>query len=374
MGLIRLILAISVVVSHSGSIFGIRFVGGQMAVQSFYIISGFYMALILTEKYIGPNGSYRLFISNRLLRLFPVYWTVALLTLIISSAAYFVTGGDDSVSMHAFHEHYKDLNLGSFLFLMFTNVFLVLQDVVMFLGLDIETGKLFFTTNFRNTDPALYKFLMVPQAWTIGIEITFYLIAPFLVKRKWSAILTLIALSLTLRVILYTNGLTHDPWTHRFFPTELVFFLFGIVAYRLYKMLEHIPISPRIMNMIFGTVLVATITYTAWPIKFKPYIYLTLFFISLPFIFIHTKRWKFDRYIGELSYPVYISHMLVIGVFGFFDVEFTPVMSILLIGVTLAFSFALNAFIAAPLERTRQSRVKTVKSPVSVVNNGVVSN
>ena len=47
MGLLRLILAISVVIWHSSPIFGISLVGGQAAVQAFYIISGFYMALIL---------------------------------------------------------------------------------------------------------------------------------------------------------------------------------------------------------------------------------------------------------------------------------------------------------------------------------------
>ena len=45
---------------------------GYVSVQVFYIISGFYMALILNTKYVGP-GSYRVFIANRLLRIFPAY-------------------------------------------------------------------------------------------------------------------------------------------------------------------------------------------------------------------------------------------------------------------------------------------------------------
>jgi len=61
MGLLRLILAISVVLAHTSYIFGFGLVGGQAAVQAFYIISGFYMALVLNEKYIGENRSYYLF-------------------------------------------------------------------------------------------------------------------------------------------------------------------------------------------------------------------------------------------------------------------------------------------------------------------------
>lgn len=72
MGSLRFLLAIAVVIDHSGPIFGVESVGGSTAVQAFYIISGFYMSLILSEKYVGANGGYSLFFTNRLLRLFPV--------------------------------------------------------------------------------------------------------------------------------------------------------------------------------------------------------------------------------------------------------------------------------------------------------------
>jgi peptidoglycan/LPS O-acetylase OafA/YrhL len=74
MGSLRLILALSVFLAHTGSLFGVFLVGPSVAVQSFFLISGFYMALVLNEKYKG-SGSYYLFITNRLLRLLP-YWVV----------------------------------------------------------------------------------------------------------------------------------------------------------------------------------------------------------------------------------------------------------------------------------------------------------
>ncbi len=84
MGLLRLLLAISVVLAHLQFIFGYSLIGTRPAVQSFFIISGFYMSLILTEKYVGKKGSYFLFISNRFLRIFPIYWLTLILTITIS--------------------------------------------------------------------------------------------------------------------------------------------------------------------------------------------------------------------------------------------------------------------------------------------------
>ena len=83
MGLIRLLLSIAVVVTHTGTFFGLRLTGGVIAVQSFYMISGFYMTLVLSEKYKNPNSLW-LFWSKRILRLWPVYFVTLLFTLSIS--------------------------------------------------------------------------------------------------------------------------------------------------------------------------------------------------------------------------------------------------------------------------------------------------
>ena len=79
MGLLRLILALNVVIAHAGgNIFKVTSVGGLISVETFFMISGFYMSLILTSKYKGLD-KYGLFMSNRLLRLFPIYFTVLFL-------------------------------------------------------------------------------------------------------------------------------------------------------------------------------------------------------------------------------------------------------------------------------------------------------
>ncbi len=359
MGLLRIILAITVVLAHSSSIYGFKFVGGQIAVQTFYIISGFYMTLILNEKYIGGSGSYKLFISNRFLRLFPVYWTVLLLTIICSLIIAMFSDGKNLGSFSHYVTYFDNMSLVSLIFLIFTNVFLFLQDIVMFLGLNTLTGNLFFTHNFRETSPMLYEFLFIPQAWTIGVEITFYLIAPFLVKRKLKFILLLIVLTLLLRVVLsFYFGLGDDPWSYRFFPTELVFFLLGIISYHVYKYIKKIEIKLLYLKIVWVNVLLFTLFYNYIPFPGKIYLYLLIFFISLPFIFILTKNWTKDIYIGELSYPIYISHILVLNCMKEFNFTSYGNLGLNLTTISIVFSIILNELIAKRIDKIRQDRVK----------------
>jgi len=358
MGVLRFILAVTVVIAHSSSIFGFSFVGGKIAVQAFYIISGFYMTLILNEKYVGINNSYKLFISNRFLRLYPIYWIVLLLTILLSIAISIYSNGRNLEQFAIYAEYFDKMNFGSFAFLVFTNLFLFLQDIVMFLGLDPSTGNLFFTTNFRETTPQLHQFLFVSQAWTIGVEISFYLIAPFIVRRKLTYIIPLIFLSLLLRFVLTHYGLDYDPWSYRFFPTELAFFLLGIVSYQIYVKMRNLKIKKAYLNTIWLSIMAFTLFYSFLPIPYKYSIYLFLFFICLPFIFILTKKWRFDTYIGELSYPIYISHIFVLFSMNLFKIPYVLGFGLSLTIMTVLFSILLNEFVAKKIETIRQKRVK----------------
>lgn len=358
MGLLRFLLAISVAIAHSSSIFGFHLFDTELAVKSFYIISGFYMALILNEKYVGINSSYKLFITNRLLRLFPIYWIVLLLTISYSVFLSIHTNGNDLGSFTCYAAYWDVMSLGSFIYLVFTNLFLFLQDTIMFLGLDTSNGHLFFTSNFRNNTPELYTFLIIPQAWTVGIEITFYLIAPFLVRRKLKIIILLILLSLMLRAILYYYfNLNFDPWTYRFFPTELVFFLLGIVSYHGYKKIQNLSIKKTHLKLIWFSVLGVTIFHNFLPIPFKDSLYLAGFFIALPFIFILTKNWKKDAYIGELSYPIYISHILIVTITKSLTISNGFVLGLTYTIALIGFSLLLNNFVAKSIEKIRQKRI-----------------
>lgn len=84
MGLIRFLLALSVVIVHSSPLLGLEIIPGSQAVHSFYIISGFYMTMIFVEKYEGTERPLYYFFSNRVLRLYPLYLLVIILTVLLS--------------------------------------------------------------------------------------------------------------------------------------------------------------------------------------------------------------------------------------------------------------------------------------------------
>lgn len=365
MGLIRFLLALAVVITHCGPIFDLRLTSGEIAVQSFYIISGFYMSMILNEKYIGINGSYKLFITNRFIRLFPIYWVILILTLITSILIYY-TNNETITSIHSYTAVHQ--NLVSFCYLILTNIVIIGQDIVMFLGINPDDGLLFFTNDFKKTNPPLFTFLLIPQAWTLGLELAFYLIAPFILRQKTKIIVGCIFLSFFLRLYIFNVlNLHNDPWSYRFFPTEIMFFLLGHISYKInlkYKLKSkrlNLALLCYIVFIIFMYSYIPSGTLPYFPFSLKEIIYFTSMSIAIPFIFNFFKTNLADNKIGDLSYPIYISHMFVsllcsLLPFAIFKQGTTIAL------VTIGFSLTLNHFIAKPIEKIRQSRLKKLKT------------
>lgn len=353
MGLIRALLALSVILNHSESFLGLKLVGGAIAVQAFFIISGFYMALILNEKYIHENGSYKLFISNRFLRIYPIYWVVFLLVILSSISIYLYKG---NLGFFRYYSEYWDsMSISTLFFLVISNISLFFQDIVLFLGLDTSTGELFFSPKF--TEPHLYYFMAIPQAWSVSVELVFYLIAPFIARKKVHILVILALLSFLLRFFLYSNGLKEDPWSYRFFATEFFFFFLGIIAYHIYKKISKIQ-NLEYSKYVYIYIVLFLICYSIIPINesFKYILFLSNFFLALPFIFLLSKKWKKDRYIGDLSYPMYISHIFILSLLSVIKVPPHYVGEIGTI-LTIIFSVFLNEFIAKKIELYRQKRV-----------------
>ena len=126
MGKLRLLLALAVVAAHYGPVFGTKLVGGEVAVKSFFMISGFYMSLVLNEKYVKEKSSYALFISNRFLRLYPIYWVILLMTALYSVFQVFYTGGANAGRMNIAYEYItsgRPLDQFSIVFLILANIF-----------------------------------------------------------------------------------------------------------------------------------------------------------------------------------------------------------------------------------------------------------
>lgn len=361
MGCLRLLLAICVVISHNQPMFGLYMLNGEYAVEIFFMVSGFYMALILNEKYSGP-GSYKIFISNRLLKIYPAYYACLVATIAISLIFYFTMG--NPLKLWPFISYFDNLGLSAKSFIIAANSFIFGQDAFMFAGVDMNKGEIFFTDNFRNTKLPLFNYLLVPQAWSISIELMFYLIAPFIVRRRISVIIPFIAISFFIKN--YTTnvlGMNYDPWTYRFFFSEVGYFLLGAVAYRLLPGVNIINSIKLIPISIIAITASFIIFFHEIDYQYKYEFLCALFFFAIPIAFSFCKKNNADRYIGELSYPVYLIHYIV-SIATAEVVKNTIAMAykteiVLLISIFL--SVLIMKIVINPIDRVRQKRVLTTQ-------------
>lgn len=312
MGIIRLLLALSVVITHSAeqNFYGFRIVGGQAAVQAFYVISGFYMALVLNRKY-GPGlDGYKTFILARIFRLFPAYLFVLGLAILLALTA---------IVPHPALERWKTYGtlfspLGYLLYALpqFT---LIGQDLSLFTSFDAQTASIFYDSNLNQVEPGTVpgsRMMFVGQAWTLSVEMMFYCLAPLIVRRI-PLIVTLFAGSWAIRIALAAMGYRNDPFLYRFFPSELAMFLLGSFAYHVYARYESNRDHMAKFGMVGMAWMLILLLALFWfdQIKMRSLIVSTSMGATVPFIFALTRNWKWDRWIGELSYPVYICHELV---------------------------------------------------------------
>jgi peptidoglycan/LPS O-acetylase OafA/YrhL len=304
MGTLRTIFALAVAIAHAGGIAGYVPMNGDTAVQAFYVVSGFYMAMVFTEKYAVLARPARTFWLSRYLRLAPAYIVVAAISLWIVNRGLL-----------------DGLDVRAWLLIMISQVAMLGQDVFAFLAIDHATGQLFFVKNFhaldRNAATSLLAYLPVPQGWTLGLEAAFYLCVPLLARRRTRTLALLAAAILSLHLAgMYLLGLRGDPWTYRFFPFELAVFLFGMLAYRAMRA----GWVSRYPPAIFPTLVVLAVAYHYIPGggAEKRWVYVVALALSVPTIFQFTKASAVDRWIGDFSYPLYIVHLLAFAVVGKF--------------------------------------------------------
>lgn len=359
MGTLRILLALWVVAVHGDAFFGMKITQGWAAVQCFFIISGFYMSLILNEKYTG-SGSVKVFLSQRFFRLLPTYWAVLLLTLAVTGLAW-GWWGHALPPLLMWQEHAPVLGVGNVPLFASANILLLGHTELLFLGMDPADGSLHLVANFLHTDPWVWRFTFIPQAWSIELELLFYVLAPFLVRRPLPVILGVMALSFAVRGVCYVVfKLTFDPWTYRFFPNELALFLMGAVSYRIYRAAWRERLAEGLWLWgLYGVFFLYTLGFSFIPLpgQIKAWPYYGLATVTIPFLFAQTKNWRWDRYIGELSYPVYLIHFLVVWICeAALPAAWQWNRSLWAMAGSLLLSLLLSWALIEPLERWRAQR------------------
>src|SRR3981081_2651731 len=171
MGYLRLVLALVVACGHlqTDALYGkteasVFSVGPIIAVKLFFIISGFYMAMVF-HKY----GSARGFYLSRSMRLFPIYW-LAIIGCVLSAS---VLGQDRIPPFIDFSLWHQVHGLVAKILLVFSNM--------SFLGLDFSfffcvapDGASFSLISMSGCPPGHFlgieKAVIIPPAWTLALE------------------------------------------------------------------------------------------------------------------------------------------------------------------------------------------------------------
>jgi peptidoglycan/LPS O-acetylase OafA/YrhL len=361
------LLAIAVVASHSpyGGLPGFQFVEGITAVKGFFVISGFFITLVLCENR-AYQDTFRFYFS-RYLRLWPMYFVCAIPALLLSSWNVF-SFGDQSVS---YAEAFKQLDGTGKFYILFSNLTMFFQEWSLFLQADWHTGALSFTSDFNaGTTPIVYKLLWDTPSWSLSIELMFYLIAPFIVRSPMRVI-GLTAASLLVRIFTARYFPLMDPWGSRFVPSELCMFGFGSMAYHCHRaVMASVPVAIRslmtatgIGGMSFLIVAIAFHIDTGGLWRFSqtlllksPLLFVVIAILIGP-IFELTRSSRLDRWLGDMSYPIYLSHVPVYAAMTALGRLGSPNSYVVGLFVTVLISAALLRLVDAPVARFRKSQL-----------------
>ncbi|WP_419786051.1 acyltransferase family protein [Pseudodesulfovibrio sp.] len=299
MGFYRLLLALAVFNSHFPVFEDLSIVDGHEAVLTFFAISGFYMALILDTAYASPRSFYR----GRFLSLYPQY----IFALVVSLSLLLALDIHPYTDLKHFRAFLADP--AAVLLSLWSWLTLTGQELFFCIGRATD-GTLHFVADTRT---AIWRQLPLVQAWSLSLEVLFYILAPFLVRLRTKALILLVAASLGLKLWLYFGPLYGVAFATRFFPAEFWLFGSGILAYRVHKFL---PKDSSALDW-FLLVVLAGLTLVANDVDgdLEPFFLPLAALLSMPFIFRALRHTSWDRAAGKLSYPFYLLHLTAIAIF-----------------------------------------------------------
>jgi peptidoglycan/LPS O-acetylase OafA/YrhL len=284
MGAWRLVLAWLVVADHTAGLTGIagNLGMGKIAVATFFFISGFLMPLTFDTHYraYGTRVGSRKFYVNRFLRIYPIYWASLAVTL-LAVLAYGPTLMEHATTL-------RDL----------TQVRTYLSNALL-LGLNQTRA---WGGDFRFN----------PPAWTLDVELQYYVLVPFILwmtvwnRRLMTALLTVFG-GVSIYLFFYPVGLLDID---RSLLAWSSFFLLGYAFY----------LSPRLQLLARCKPLLAiAIAIALLVMRFSAHLNVVHLFATFAcmivsaYLLVLQKNRGFgplDRLLGDLSYPTYILHWI----------------------------------------------------------------
>ena len=287
MGTYRLLLAVAVALSHMNVRVFNEHNPGVVAVISFFLISGFVMTGLVRTHY----AQYRdvpAFYLDRMARIFPQYLLFLALTAIC----------------HAYLNFNSSFLRRASLIGVLSNISAIPLDLYMF-------------------SDKIEQFTFIPQAWSLGLELMFYLCFP-LIMVSGARTPAFIASALFWLVAAF-RVIDPDIWGYRLLPGTLFVFLLGAFIYDDRKPTPRHPAVILFVALAVCAVLLRSLgkldplpntsQYT-WEVLVG-----TLFGIPMLFVLCRVARRRWDDWFGNLSYGVFLCHYLVIWLFDSFGIE-----------------------------------------------------
>ena len=308
LGTLRLILALAVALSHAD----FRIAGlnpGVIAVTGFYLVSGYVMTGLLQRHYPDARHAGGFYL-DRGLRLMPQYLFYLLLALVwfladlspapAASQAYFLSRMPDAVDL---------LN----------NLAVIPLNYFMWNGAD--------------------RYTLIPPAWSLGAEMQFYLLAPFVLL--WPRrLLGLGLLGFGVYLLAVFGQVNSDWFGYRLLPGVLTFFLLGALLRHLHQHTRHRAALALVAAVVLGSLLIGALARAHGSLN-QPYNQETLLGLILIFPLLHglarRPRRGWDEHAGDLSYGLFLNHFLILWVVFPAGVSVAQLPLFLLLGLLLAF-------------------------------------
>ena len=293
MGIFRFLLAALVVLFHFG---GLGWIVGRIAVFAFYGISGFLIFQVLDRVYLSePRGIPRFF-CNRFVRLVPLYlvYTVLTLAMVRGLGPQAIVDPAGRRILRAPIEATSNCSTRRATF-----------------GPDVEmVGSM----------PVL-QFIprLIPQGWSIGVEGTFYLLAPLVVlttrRRAWALAgwigVGLLAFLWGVRTAGIDLDLFQTVVYKNAVASAVVFFMGGAFYYLRRRWGQPLPFVAIAIPMLawVAVVTIPALEYRSWTGAFcgcvLAVLWLTLLLAGLVSLTQVRKLRAFDINAGNLCYGVY---------------------------------------------------------------------
>lgn len=343
MGLLRVVLALSVIIGHAASPLGDYWgIGAFYAVNMFFMISGFYMALILNEKYSDPNHN-TIFYMNRALRIYPTY----LVGILLSIMVIFATG-----DFHRVATDLTNMNIGEKIFFVLSNLFVFGQDLSYVFNFGVHISPIGSSLN--------------PPSWSIAVELMFYLIAPFIFRSSRKVLVTLVLGCMYFIAIKHVvfpindisfmrTGVEYSMMQYYFFPSSVMFFALGGVSYHfVYK---HVFVEKKMFSNLQYLVGIMILLIISRTVPIIPWYHAVFFVFMISSLFMVTKNIEFDRKLGELSYSIYIIHfpiLLFVKKFLWGKIYGISFGAYIVTFLTLVISIVVYKLVERPIDRYRQ--------------------